>query len=252
MRPADARLCQPQPQAREIYVYYVCPTNAANPRHAQDSPDHVRAAIREEALTSALSGFLDDYAFGYDRAAMLSDLIPATAAQQASHDQERAGELSRQLKQADAALNGIAAEIGQLAGKTDPVSQAIRERLTAQFSDRDDQKTTIEAELAAIEAAPPITDNDLTLIDELPHALGLLAQAPAPIRETIAAAFDIQCVYRPDQKQATVIATITDATPGIITALLTDPRTDPRTDHDSNAPPSTDTFGDMAHAAKGA
>jgi hypothetical protein len=36
----------------------------------------------------------------------------------------------------------------------------------------------------------------------------------------------MQATYRPDLKQATVILTITDATPGIITALTADPRTD--------------------------
>ncbi len=46
------------------------------------------------------------------------------------------------------------------------------------------------------------------------------------MREAIAAAFDLQATYRPDRRQATVILTITDATPGIITALTADPRTD--------------------------
>jgi len=55
-------------------------------------------------------------------------------------------------------------------------------------------------------------------------------------RNIIAVAFDIQCVYRPYQKQATVVVTITDATPGSITALIADPRTDVAT--------GTGTFGD--------
>jgi hypothetical protein len=41
-----------------------------------------------------------------------------------------------------------------------------------------DQKTAIEAELKVIEDAPPLTINDLSLLDELPHALGLLTAAP--------------------------------------------------------------------------
>ena len=43
------------------------------------------------------------------------------------------------------------------------------------------------------------------------------------MQEIIAAAIDIRCVYRPDSRQATVALTITDTTPGIINALLTDP-----------------------------
>jgi hypothetical protein len=60
------------------------------------------------------------------------------------------------------------------------------------------------------------------------------------MRELIAAAFDMQAFYRPDTKQATVVLTITDATPGIITALLADSRTD----HDTAAT-SPNTFADI-------
>ena len=106
---------------------------------------------------------------------------------------------------------------------------------------RHDQTTAIQAELQAIEDAAPVKDNDLTLIDELPYAPGMLAQAPARIRETIAAAFDIQCLYRPDHKQATVVLTITDATPAIITALLTD--------NDTAAGTTPATFADIPDGA---
>jgi hypothetical protein len=229
----------------DSYTYYVCPTRASNPRHAEDHPAHIRAGVREDVFTAALSGFLDQYAFGYDRAAQLARLIPATQAEQDQADTARAETLTRQLRQADAALEGITAEIGQLAGKTDPVSVAIRDRLTAQFSDRYDQKTALEAELQAIEDAPPLPGNDLSLLDELPHALGLLTDAPRPLQEIIAAAFDIQCVYRPEIKQATVVVTITDTTPGIITALTTDPHTGDNSDTAASAA----AFGEMAHAA---
>jgi hypothetical protein len=62
------------------------------------------------------------------------------------------------------------------------------------------------------------------------------------MRELLAAAFDMQCVYRPDSRQATVTLTITDATPGLITALLADPRTD----HDTATPGA---FADMPSGA---
>ena len=123
-------------------------------------------------------------------------------------------------------MTGIAAEIGGLAGKTNPVSGAIRDRLTEQFSQRYDEKTSLEAELQAIEEAAPLPDSDLTLIDELPYAPGLLAKAPDDLRERLAAAFGMQAVYRQDTRQATIVLTITDTTPGIIDAILTDPRID--------------------------
>jgi hypothetical protein len=130
--------------------------------------------------------------------------------------------LDRTLKQADAAISGIAAEIGHLAGKTDPVSAAIRDRLTAQFAQRYDEKAVIQAELQAIADAAPLPASDLSLLDELPFAPGLLAQAPDDLRERLAAAFGLQAVYR----QATIVLTITDTTPGIIAAILNDPRID--------------------------
>jgi hypothetical protein len=42
------------------------------------------------------------------------------------------------------------------------------------------------------------------------------------------------------------VVTVTDATPGIIATILTDPRTD----HDSGAATSTAALADMAHAAR--
>ena len=238
----------------EKLTYYVCPTQMHKPEDQAKWPGHVRASVREDVLTAKLSEFLDDYALGYDRAACLAELIPASQAQQDDIDHARTQALTRKLRQADTALTGIAAEIGGLAGKTDPVSTAIRDRLTQQFSQRYDEKTSIEAELQAIADAAPLPDSDLTLIDELPYAPGLLAHAPDDLRERLAAAFGMQAVYRQDTRQATIVLTITDTTPGIIAALLTDPRID----HDTATTPETetgnpatspDTSVDVSHAA---
>jgi hypothetical protein len=221
----------------QTLIYYVCPTQMYKPQDQAKWPAHVRASLREDVLTAKLGEFLDDYALGYDRAARLGELIPASQAQQDELDHDRAQALDRKRKQADAALTGIAAEIGQLAGKTDPVSCAIRDRLTQQFSQRYDEKTAIEAELQAIEDAAPLPDNDLTLIDELPYAPGLLAHAPDDLRERLAAAFGLQAIYRQDTRQATLILTITDTTPEIINAILADPRIP----HDTATSPKTAT-----------
>ena len=171
--------------------------------------------------------------------------MAASQAQQDDIDHTRAQALTRKLAQVETALDGIAAELGQLAGKTDKVSQAIRDRLTAQFSQRDDEKTAVEAELAAIEQAAPLPDSDLTLADELPYAPGLLACAPDDLRERLAAAFGMQAVYRQDTRQATIVLTITDTTPGIIDAILADPRVD----HDTDSPTtSNDTSADVTQS----
>jgi hypothetical protein len=84
---------------------------------------------------------------------------------------------------------------------------------------------TLQAQLDAINDQAA-TDNDPALIGELPYAPGFLATAPDSVKESLYAALGIQCVYRPGKKQVTIRATITNTTPGIVAALLADPRTD--------------------------
>lgn len=103
------------------------------------------------------------------------------------------------------------------------MSTAIRERLTEQFSQRYDEKAAIEAGLQAIDDATPLPGNDLSLIDELPHAPGMIMAAADDLRERLATAFDLQAIYQPDTRQATIILTITDTTPATIAAILEDP-----------------------------
>jgi hypothetical protein len=111
--------------------------------------------------------------------------------------------------------------------------------------------------LHEIEAAAPLPDSDLTLIDELPYAPGLLDRAPDDLREQLAAAFGMQAVYRRDTRQATLVLTITDTTPAIINAILADPRID----HDTaaahvtgtpNPATSPDTSADVTRTTIGA
>jgi hypothetical protein len=68
------------------------------------------------------------------------------------------------------------------------------------------------------------------------------------------AAFDIQALYNKDMHQATIWATLTDATPRAINALLTDPRTgnDTATGRADTTPaPAQDHFGDLANVSSG-
>jgi hypothetical protein len=76
------------------------------------------------------------------------------------------------------------------------------------------------------------------LLDELPQAGDIVSAAPDRIKEAIYAAFDIHALYRHDQHQVTIWATITPATPATI-ALITDPRTDSDTQPDT--PPASAT-----------
>ena len=78
-----------------------------------------------------------------------------------------------------------------------------------------------------------------------PYASGLLAEAPDDLRERLAAALGLQVVYRHDTRQATVVLTLTDATPGTINAILADLRTD----HDTATGAVRDTPVDVSRTA---
>ena len=83
------------------------------------------------------------------------------------------------------------------------------------------------------------------MIDELPYAPGLLAQAPDDLRERLAAAFGLQAIFRHDTRQATIVLTITDTTPAIIDAIVADLRTD----HDTATSAVRDTPVDVSRTA---
>ena len=42
------------------YIYYLCPHDPKNPRHAQAHPEHPRTSVNEEIITAALAQFMDD------------------------------------------------------------------------------------------------------------------------------------------------------------------------------------------------
>jgi hypothetical protein len=98
----------------------------------------------------------------------------------------------------------------------------MRDRITAQFTDRYNQASDLQHQLDAITAAETPAD-DPALIGELPYATANLTDAPEDIKAKLYAAFDIQVLYPAPKQQSTIWATITSATPGIVTALLTDP-----------------------------
>jgi hypothetical protein len=97
------------------------------------------------------------------------------------------------------------------------------------------ERTKTEAELAALQATAP-QGNDPTRLDELPTAAGVMADAPPRIKETLLAAFDIYALYNKDTNQVTIRATLTGDTPGIIAALINDPRTDNDTSQPATPP----------------
>jgi hypothetical protein len=219
----------------KTYLYWVCPHNPNNARHAARNPGHVRASVTDHDITAAVDNIITGL-LGHDRAAMLAAILPATQAEQDHRNQQRTEELRRQQAQNETAQNGLITQLAQMGNDTSPAANAMRERITAQFNDLYTQAKTIQAELDGLsttqEPAP-----DLSLIDELPYAAANISDAPEHVKTALYDAFDTQALYRQAKKQATIWATITEQTPGTVAALLTDPRTD------------SDTFGNLPLAA---
>jgi site-specific DNA recombinase len=211
-------------------TYYICPHNPNNPRHAARNPDHVRAAFRDHVIYAAVDTILTGL-LSHDRAGMLAAHLPATQAAASARTAAQADALRRRIHQADTAITGLMTQLEQLGSDTSPAAAAYRDRIREQFTARYDDKTAAQAELDALTAAQPPAE-DPSLLDELPCARELLADAPAELRARIYAAFQVHALYRAQPHQATITATITDATPALIAALLTDPRTD----HDTAGP----------------
>ncbi|HEY5398269.1 MAG TPA: recombinase family protein, partial [Trebonia sp.] len=206
------------------YYYYTCPHNPANPRDQLKHPQHVRAAIRERVIHTAVNQIITGL-LSADRADMLAAILPATAAGHDQRNRKRAEELQRQIHQNETAQHGLITQLERLGSDAAPAADAMRQRITDQFTARYDEAKTLQAELDQIAAEQPAED-DPALLDELPYAAAAFDDAPQDIKAKIYAAFDIQVLYRAPIKQATIWATITPTTPGIITALTTDPRTD--------------------------
>ena len=179
----------------KTYTYYLCPHRPNNPRHAEAHPQHVRTSVNEETLTAALARFMDTYLLGHDRAAMLQVQLPAGAAEQAERRDGHAAGLRDKLARIETAQKGLMTQTEQLGDDKTPAANAMRDRIREQFTERYNEHAAVKAELDALTASIPAV-NDPALLEELPYAPGLLADAPDIIREALYAAFDVQCLYR--------------------------------------------------------
>lgn len=155
------------------YTYYVCPWRASNPRDLHRCPDHVRAAISEDTITKAISGFLDTYVLGHDRNAMLTVHLPATAADEAARRAAQAGEFGRQIARNQASAKGLITELGQLGDDTSPAAAEYRKRIRTHHNDLWNATAALQATLDDLQAQAGST-SDAALITQLPHAAGIL------------------------------------------------------------------------------
>jgi hypothetical protein len=91
--------------------------------------------------------------------------------------------------------HGLITQLERLGNDTTPAADAMRQRITDQFTARYDEAKTLQAELDQIEAAQPAQD-DPALLDELPYAATAFTTAPENVKAKIYAAFDIRVLYR--------------------------------------------------------
>jgi hypothetical protein len=143
---------------------------------------------------------------------MLAAHLPASAAAGAQRRQQRAAALRKKLAQIDVSERALVTELETPIDPADAAAQALRNRIRARFTELYTDRTSIEAELAGLDETPTSQD-DPTLLDELPTLGDILTGAPAGLTERLLAVFDIKAVYNRNKHQVTIHATITDASP---------------------------------------
>ncbi len=207
-------------------TYYQCPHDPGIRRHAAAHPDHRNVTVREEPVMDALTGFYAERVFGPDRAALLAAIIPATTAAQIARTTARTKTLRKKLAKIDVAETALITELETPADPDDPAAQALRNRIRARFTELYAQRTSIQTDLAALEATAAKPVDDPTLLDELPLLGDIITNAPDALIEKLLAIFDVRAVYNRDKHQLTIRATITEATRQAVDNLLADPRAD--------------------------
>jgi len=208
---------QPAPAAN---TYYMCP-----PGPHRD-PGHPKTiSIREDTLTDLIRQFFAERIFGPERAALLADLIPAGAAELARQREQQAAALHQRLHQIDTAEDAHAREIEALTRDHHAASPAaitaLRTRLIARFTELEDERAAINAQLAALTAASD-EQHATDLLNRLPLLGDILDHAPARLQAQLYDAFSIQVLYRHHINQVSIHATITDTTPQTLAAIIAD------------------------------
>jgi hypothetical protein len=229
-------------------VYYQCPHNPANPRHAAANPDHPRTVKAPEARLDAITGlFFRDRVFGPGRAQLLAAQLPATDAAAAADRDAQVTALTAKLKQNQAAQK---AQI--LANETIPpdlapaAAAAMRASIAGRFAELHDERQQLQARLDALTEVTPKAA-DTSLLDELPLAGDILPGMPDGLKARLLAAFDIQILWNKPGRQVTVHAEITDATLRALPGIL-NPAQDGYDDTDENAAGEAESMEDLFEA----
>jgi hypothetical protein len=167
-------------------------------------------SVREDLLLEHARQFFAARIFGPDRAALLRQQLPASAAEDAARREKETIRLRKRLKKIDATEDAHVREVQALAelGPTSPAVKAMRERHLRAFTGLEAERDQIHGKLAG----------DPGLLDALPLLGDALPRLPDRIKQQLFEAFDLAMLYHKTDNQITCRATITPSTPA---ALIT-------------------------------
>jgi hypothetical protein len=171
-------------------------------------------------LLTVIREFFATRVFGPDRAAMLSERLPATAAEDTGRREQETARLHKRLRKIDAAENAHAREIENLASlpQNSPAITALRSRIIERFGELEAERTQINERVAALDRATGQRDEP-GLLDALP--LGdILTGAPTSLQARLFAAFGLELIYNKEDHQVSIYATITPSTPAALAAII--------------------------------
>jgi site-specific DNA recombinase len=200
-------------------TYYRCPHDPANPRHAAAVPGHPPTVQAPEKTLDRLVGdFFNTYVFGPDRAALVAAQLPATQADaQAARDADRAA-LTLRLKHNETAKNAQILAFEHLPDDPDAAAD-IRTRIFDRFAELRTEHDQLQNQLDALDVTPA-RPADLTLLDQLPLTGDPLPRLDPQTKAQLFQALNLEILWNPADRQATIWVEITEATLHAIPAIL--------------------------------
>jgi hypothetical protein len=206
------------------HAYYRCPHDPANPAHHAQAPGHpATVSVREDLLLEHARQFFATRVFGPDRAALLRQQLPASAAEDAARRQKETARLRKRLRKIDTTEDAHVREVQALAelDPNAPAVKAMRERHLRAFTGLETERDDINAKLAALARQADDHGGDPGLLDSLPLLGDALPRLPDRIKQQLFEAFDLAMLYHKQDNQVTCRATITPATPAALAAIIT-------------------------------
>jgi hypothetical protein len=178
-------------------------------------------SVREDLLLEHARQFFAARIFGPDRAALLRQQLPASAAEDAARREKETIRLRKRLKKIDATEDAHVREVQALAelGPTSPAVKAMRERHLRAFTGLEAERDQINGKLAALARQADDHGGDPGLLDALPRLGDALPRLPDRIKQQLFEAFDLAMLYHKTDNQVTCRATISPAT---LAAIITD------------------------------